>query len=37
VTKHLDSNTKCPKVLMCYDMMEGIIDQKEELFFTVEL
>ncbi len=37
VTKHLDNNTKCPKVLMCYDLMEGIIDKEEEIFFVAEL
>ncbi len=27
VTKHLDNNTKDPKVL-CYDLMEGVIEEK---------
>jgi hypothetical protein len=27
MTKHLDNNTKHPKVLLCYDMMEGVIDE----------
>ncbi len=32
VTKHLDNNTKNLKVL-CYDLMEGVIEEEEEIFF----
>jgi hypothetical protein len=31
VIKHLDSNTKCFEVLLCYDLMEGIIDKEEDI------
>jgi hypothetical protein len=30
VTKHLENNTKHPKVLFCYDLMERIIDNDEK-------
>jgi hypothetical protein len=33
VTKHLDNNTKCLEVLLCYDLMEGVIDEKKEIHF----
>jgi hypothetical protein len=36
VTKHLDNNTKDPKVL-CYDMMEGVMEEEEEIFFAIDL
>ncbi len=36
ITKHLDSDTKRPKVLLCYDMMDNIIDKKEEIFFIAK-
>jgi hypothetical protein len=34
VTKHLDSNNKHPKVLLCYDLMEGVTNKKEVLLAT---
>ncbi len=37
VTKHLDSNTKRPEVLLCYDMMEGVIDKEAKILLTIEL
>jgi len=37
VTKHLDSNTKCLKVLLCYDLTEGVIDKKEKILFVAKL
>jgi hypothetical protein len=36
VTKHLDSNTKRPKVLLCYDLMEGVTDEEEEIIFATK-
>jgi hypothetical protein len=36
VTKHLDNNTKDLKVL-CYDLMEGVIEEEEEILFTTYL
>jgi hypothetical protein len=32
ITKHLDRNTKSLKVLLCYNLMENVIDEKEEIF-----
>jgi hypothetical protein len=37
VTKHLDSNTKRFEVLLCYDLMEGVTDEEEQIFFAIEL
>jgi hypothetical protein len=34
VTKHLDNNTKHPKVFLCYDLMEGVIDKEEDIFLA---
>jgi len=34
VTKHLDSNTNHPKVLLCYDLMEGVTNEEEEILFV---
>ncbi len=34
VTKHLDNNTKHLKVLLCYDLMEGITNEEEEILFV---
>jgi hypothetical protein len=34
ITKHLDNNTKCLEVLMCYNLMEGVRDEKEIVFAT---
>jgi hypothetical protein len=36
VTKHLDNNTKDLKVL-CYDLMEGVIEEEKEISFTTNL
>ncbi len=36
ITKHLDSITKRPAVLLCYDLMENIIDEKEKIFFITK-
>jgi hypothetical protein len=35
MTKHLDSNTKHPKVLLCYDMTKKITYEEKEMFFTI--
>jgi hypothetical protein len=29
IIKHLDNNTKHPKVLLCYDLMEGVTIKEE--------
>jgi len=34
ITKHLDNNTKCPKVLQCYDLMEGVTNKKEKILLA---
>jgi hypothetical protein len=36
ITKHLDNNTKHPKVLLCYDLMEGVIDKEEDILLTTK-
>jgi hypothetical protein len=33
VTKHLDVNTKQPKVLLYYDFANDITNEEEEIFF----
>jgi len=37
ITKHLDSNTKCLKVLFCYDFVNGVIDKKEDILMVAKL
>jgi hypothetical protein len=37
VPKHLDNNTKHPKVLLCYDLMKGITNEKEKVFLIAKL
>ncbi len=34
ITKHLDNNTKCLKVLLCYNLMEGVTDEEVVVFAT---
>jgi hypothetical protein len=34
VTKHLDSNSKHLEVLLRYYVMEGVRNEKEEIFLT---
>jgi hypothetical protein len=29
ITKHLDSNTKCPEILLCYNFINGVADEEE--------
>jgi hypothetical protein len=36
VTKHLDNNTKHLELLLCYDLMEGVIDKEEEIFLATK-
>jgi hypothetical protein len=37
VTKHLDlANTKRLKDLLCYNLMEGVIDEEEEIFLAAK-
>ncbi len=34
ITKHLGSEVKRPKMLLCYDYQNGIIDEKNIIFAT---
>ncbi len=34
VTKHLGGEIRRPKVLLCYDHQNGIIDEKEDIIFA---
>jgi hypothetical protein len=36
VTKHFNGNTKWLEVFFCYDFMNSVIDEKEEVFLQVE-
>jgi hypothetical protein len=36
VIKHLGGEVKKPKVLLCYDYQNGIIDEKEDIIFVEE-
>ncbi len=36
ITKHSDNNTKHHEML-CYDLMEGVIEEEEEILFTTNL
>jgi hypothetical protein len=36
VTKHLGGEVKKPKVLLCYNYQNGIIDEKEDIIFVEE-
>jgi hypothetical protein len=32
----LGVETRRPQVLVCYDLMEGLIDEEEDLIFEIE-
>jgi hypothetical protein len=34
VTKHLGCEVRRPKVLLCYDYQNGIIDEEEDIIFA---
>ncbi len=36
MTKHLGTNLKRPKVLLCFDYQNGIIDEEEDQMFASE-
>jgi hypothetical protein len=36
LTKHLDSNTKHPKVLFCYDFVNEVIDEEKDVLLAAE-
>jgi hypothetical protein len=36
VTKHLRSEVRRPKVLLCYDYQNGIIYEEEDIIFTIK-
>jgi hypothetical protein len=35
ITKHLDNNTKLSNIMLRYDSMEGVTNQKEKIFFAI--
>jgi hypothetical protein len=37
VTKHVGSEVRRPKMLMCYDYHNGIIEEEEDIIFVIEL
>ncbi len=37
ITKHLDSNTKCPKVLFYYDFVQKVIGEEENVLLVAKL
>ncbi len=37
VSRKLGVETKRPQVLICYDLMEGLINEEEDLIFEIEL
>jgi hypothetical protein len=37
IIKHLDSNTKCPKVLFCYDFVNEVKDEEKNMLLATEL
>ncbi len=37
ITKHLGGEVSRPKVLLCYNYWNGIIDEKEDIIFAIEL
>jgi hypothetical protein len=36
ITKHLGSEVRRPKMLLCYDYQNGIIDEKEDMIFAIK-
>jgi len=36
VTKRLGGEVRKPKVLLCYDYQNGIIDEEEDIMFAIE-
>jgi hypothetical protein len=36
VIKHLDNNTKHPKVLLCYNFVNGIIDEEKDMLLAAK-
>ncbi len=37
ITKHLDSNTKCPKVLFYYDFVQKVVGEEENVLLVAKL
>jgi hypothetical protein len=37
ITKHLDNNTKHQELLLCYDFVNGVINEKKDMLLVVEL
>ncbi len=36
ITKHLDNNIKCPKVLLCYNFDNGVTNEEEDVLLVIE-
>jgi hypothetical protein len=36
VNRNLGAETKRPQILICYDLMEGLIDEKEDMIFETK-
>ncbi len=36
VTKHVGSKVRKPKVLLCYDYQNGIIEEEEDIIFAIK-
>jgi hypothetical protein len=36
IIKHLDSNTKCPKVFLYYDFVNEVKDEKKDMLLATE-
>jgi len=37
ITKHLDSNTKCLEILLCYDFVNEITNEEKDVLLVVKL
>jgi len=37
INRKLGAKIKSPQVLVCYDLLEGLIDEEEDLIFEIEL
>jgi hypothetical protein len=36
VSKKLGAKTKRPQILVCYDLLEGLTNEKEDMIFEIE-
>jgi hypothetical protein len=37
INKKLGAETKSPQILVCYDLLEGLIYEEEDMIFEIEL